>query len=68
MSAIDVQLHAPLASILRKGPQYPLKRGLDGVHSQSRRFGEEKNILTLPRIEARIKIITYVFIVALCIQ
>jgi len=67
-SVIDGQLHAPLASILRKGPQYPLNRELGGVHSQYRRFEEEKNMLTLPRIEDTIKIITYFCIAAPCIQ
>jgi hypothetical protein len=43
-----------------KGPQYPLNRRLGGVHNRPRRFGEEKILSTLPRIEARIKIITYV--------
>jgi hypothetical protein len=32
-------------------PRFPLSRGLDGPHSRSGRFGEERNLLPLPEFE-----------------
>jgi hypothetical protein len=37
----------------RRSPRYPLDRMLDGPQYRPERFGEEKNILTLPEIESR---------------
>jgi hypothetical protein len=45
---VSGQLHTPAALPSREGPQYPLDRKLCGSQS---RFGEEKNLFSLPGID-----------------
>jgi len=37
-----------------KNPQYPMNRRLDRPHSHSGHFGEQKNLLHLPRFELHV--------------
>lgn len=50
---VSVLLQNPTFLIPRKAPHYPLKRRLDGTHSLSRSFELQKDLLPVPRSEAR---------------
>ena len=50
--AVNGKIHAALS--LRKAPQHPVSKSLGRPHSHSGHFGEEKNLLPLPRILSQI--------------
>jgi hypothetical protein len=53
---VSGQLHDPAALPQRKQPQHPLFTRLCKPQSRSGRYGEERNILPLLRIEPRLLI------------
>jgi hypothetical protein len=50
---VSSQLYAPAALPLGKELPVPLDMRMGGPQSWSRRYGEEKNLLSLPGIEPR---------------
>jgi hypothetical protein len=49
-------------SPLKTAPRYPLYKMLDGPQSRTGRYGEEKNLLPLLRIEPRLRVTRLVLI------
>jgi hypothetical protein len=62
------QLHAPASLLPGKQPPYQLYRRLGGPQSQSERYGEKKDLLSLPRIEPRLVICPALSLVAIPIE